>query len=71
MDPACGQRLQIAAARVRASGVLGRSRLLLALFDYLVAASLEQRARSNAFDREEMSPGGNVHRLILDLVNGG
>ncbi len=34
-------------------------------------ASLEQRARSNAFDREEMSPGGNVHRLILDLVNGG
>ena len=34
-------------------------------------ASLEQRARSNAFDREEMSPGGNVHRLILDLINGG
>lgn len=34
-------------------------------------ASLEQRARSNAFDREEMSPGGNVHGLILDLVNGG
>ncbi|RST88032.1 DUF922 domain-containing protein [Aquibium carbonis] len=37
----------------------------------LSEASLEQRARSNAFDREEMSPGGNVHRLILDLVNGG
>ena len=34
-------------------------------------ASLEQRARSNAFDREEMSPGGNVHRLILDLIHGG
>ena len=34
-------------------------------------ASLEQRARSNAFDREEMSPGGNVHQLILDLINGG
>lgn len=34
-------------------------------------ASLEQRARSNAFDREEMSPGGNVHGLILDLINGG
>ena len=34
-------------------------------------ASIEQRARSNAFDREEMSPGGNVHRLILDLINGG
>lgn len=37
----------------------------------LAEASLEQRARSNAFDREEMSPGGNVHGLILDLVNGG
>ncbi|EFK95709.1 secreted protein containing DUF922, bacterial, partial [sediment metagenome] len=37
----------------------------------LAEASLEQRARSNAFDREEMSAGGNVHRLILNLVNGG
>ncbi|MDN2579335.1 DUF922 domain-containing protein [Aquibium sp. ELW1220] len=37
----------------------------------LAEASLEQRARSNAFDREEMSPGGNVHGLILELVNGG
>lgn len=37
----------------------------------LAEASLEQRARSNAFDREEMSPGGNVHGLILNLVNGG
>lgn len=37
----------------------------------LAEASMEQRARSNAFDREEMSPGGNVHGLILDLVNGG
>lgn len=37
----------------------------------LAEASLEQRARSNAFDREEMSPGGNVHKLILDLINGG
>jgi predicted secreted Zn-dependent protease len=37
----------------------------------LAEASLEQRARSNAFDRAEMSPGGNVHKLILDLINGG
>lgn len=33
-------------------------------------ASLEQRARSRDFDRMEMSEGGNVHRLILALVNG-
>ena len=32
--------------------------------------SQEQRARSREFDRVEMSDGGNVHRLILGLVNG-
>lgn len=37
----------------------------------LSEASLEQRRRSAEFDRVEMSDGGNVHRLILDLVNGG
>lgn len=29
-----------------------------------------QRQRGRDFDREEMSSGGNVHRLILDLVGG-
>jgi predicted secreted Zn-dependent protease len=33
--------------------------------------SQEQRARSREFDRVEMSNGGNVHQLVLDLVNGG
>jgi predicted secreted Zn-dependent protease len=32
--------------------------------------SNEQRRRSSDFDREEMSPGGRVHQLILALVNG-
>ena len=32
--------------------------------------SQEQRARSRAFDREELSEGGNVHQLVLGLVNG-
>lgn len=32
--------------------------------------SERQRARSRDFDRVEMSNGGNVHRLVLDLVNG-
>ncbi|WP_411508178.1 DUF922 domain-containing Zn-dependent protease [Brucella anthropi] len=30
-----------------------------------------QRARGRAFDRIEMGNGGNVHQLILALVNGG
>lgn len=32
--------------------------------------SLQQRQRSRDFDRVEMSEGGNVHQLILGLVNG-
>lgn len=33
--------------------------------------SQEQRRRSQEFDRVELRDGGNVHRLVLDLVNGG
>ena len=36
----------------------------------LSEASVEQRRRSAEFDRVEMSDGGNVHRLILGLING-
>lgn len=36
----------------------------------LGALSQEQRAKSRDFDRVEMSEGGNVHRLVLALVNG-
>lgn len=35
----------------------------------LAELSLAQRQRSRDFDRVEMSNGGNVHQLILDLVN--
>ena len=33
--------------------------------------SQEQRRRSREFDVEEMRDGGNVHQLVLALVNGG
>ena len=36
----------------------------------LAAASDEQRAKSREFDRVEMGNGGNVHQLVLRLVNG-
>ncbi len=32
--------------------------------------SMAQRQRSRDFDRVELSAGGNVHQLILNLVNG-
>ncbi len=31
--------------------------------------SAEQRAAGRAFDRDELSQGGNVHQLVLGLVN--
>jgi predicted secreted Zn-dependent protease len=34
-------------------------------------ASQEQRQKARDFDQVEMSDGGNVHQLILNLVNGG
>ncbi|MDB5523036.1 MAG: peptidase [Rhizobium sp.] len=36
----------------------------------LSAISLAQRQRSRDFDRAELSEGGNIHQLILNLVNG-
>lgn len=36
----------------------------------LSALSLAQRQRSRDFDRAELSQGGNIHQLILELVNG-
>lgn len=41
-----------------------------ALQSQLGPISERQRARSRDFDRVEMSDGGNVHRLVLELVNG-
>ncbi len=37
----------------------------------LAALSQAQRLRSRDFDRVEMSKGGNIHALILALLNGG
>ncbi|THF56696.1 DUF922 domain-containing Zn-dependent protease [Ollibium composti] len=37
----------------------------------LKAASDTQRQQGRDFDREEFRDGGNMHRLILGLVNGG
>jgi len=37
----------------------------------LAAISQEQRRRSRDFDRIELGDGGNIHQLILRLVNGG
>ncbi len=40
------------------------------LQSHLKRLSDEQRARGRAFDRIEMGDGGNVHQLVLGLLNG-
>jgi predicted secreted Zn-dependent protease len=49
----------------------GCQKIREAIIPLLAAASQEQRQQSASFDRLEMSDGGNVHQLILNLVNGG
>jgi predicted secreted Zn-dependent protease len=41
------------------------------LQERLAELSQAQRQKSRDFDKVELSDGGNVHQLILDLVNGG
>lgn len=41
------------------------------LQERLAEISQAQRQKSRDFDKAELSDGGNVHQLILDLVNGG
>lgn len=48
----------------------GCRKVRAALQGHLARLLAEQRQRGRDFDRVEMSDGGNVHRLILDLVNG-
>jgi predicted secreted Zn-dependent protease len=48
----------------------GCKKIRVELTAKLKALSEEQRRRGREFDKLEMSQGGNVHRLILALVNG-
>jgi predicted secreted Zn-dependent protease len=49
----------------------GCKKVRAALQERLAALSQAQRQRSRDFDRDEMSQGGNVHRLILALIGDG
>lgn len=49
----------------------GCSKIRTELTKRLSELSLAQRQRSRDFDRLELSDGGNVHQLILNLLNGG
>jgi predicted secreted Zn-dependent protease len=49
----------------------GCKKIYAELTGRLAALSQAQRQKSRDFDRVEMSQGGNIHGLILALVNGG
>lgn len=49
----------------------GCKKIRTALTKRLSELSLAQRQRSRDFDRLELNDGGNVHQLILNLLNGG
>ena len=53
-----------------AAGDPGCKKVRAELQKRLAALSQAQRQQSRDFDRVEMSEGGNIHQLILNLVNG-
>jgi predicted secreted Zn-dependent protease len=46
-------------------------RIRTRITERLAEISQQQRQKSRDFDKVELSEGGNVHQLILNLVNGG
>ena len=65
------RRIEAVSVGLNAPDDPGCKKVREALQARLGALSQEQRQKSRDFDREEMREGGNVHRLILALVNGG
>lgn len=64
------KKIEAASVRLSAPNDPKCSKVRAELKRHLRALSQEQRQKSRDFDRVEMSDGGNVHRLVLALVNG-
>jgi len=65
------REIEAASIGLTAADDPGCKKVRAALQERLAALSQAQRQRSRDFDRDEMSQGGNVHRLILALIDGG
>ena len=64
------KKLQAASVGLMVADDPGCTRIRQALVAPFRAISNERVAKSRAFDREEMRSGGDVHKLVLALVNG-
>jgi len=62
--------IEAATVGLTVAGDRGCKKIRTEMTKLLSALSLAQRQASRDFDRIELSDGGAVHRLILELVNG-
>ena len=62
--------IQAMSIGLRAEADPGCQKVRAKLQGHLKELSDEQRARGREFDRMEMGQGGNIQRLILDLIRG-
>lgn len=63
------RRIETATVGLRVEGDAGCKAIRAEVQKHVAAAAADMRARNRDFDKREMSDGGNVHRLILALVN--
>ncbi len=64
------QMIQAMSVGLKAAADPDCNKVRAKLQGHLKELSDEQRARGRAFDREEMGQGGNIQRLIFDLIKG-
>ena len=63
------RRIEAATVGLRVEGDAGCKAIRAEVQKHVAAAAADMRARNRDFDKREMSDGGNVHKLILALVN--
>lgn len=64
------KKIEAVSVGLRAENDPGCQKVRAKLQKHLGRLSQEQRQRSRAFDRVEMGDGGNVHRLVMEFING-
>lgn len=64
------KEIQAVSVGLRAENDPGCRKVRAKLQEHLGRLSQAQRQRSRDFDRVEMGDGGNVHRLVMEFING-
>ncbi|WP_367715297.1 DUF922 domain-containing protein [Nitratireductor sp. GISD-1A_MAKvit] len=64
------KKIEAVSIGLRTENDPGCQKVRAELQKHLGRLSREQRQRSREFDRVEMGEGGNVHRLVMEFING-